>query len=109
VCPIPAQDSSPGPFSGWGAERVPHLRRSDGEPGQAGSSSIDTQPFRVCVRTHSSHKTLTPGRVPHVPTDFLWSLLALANFMRLSLLKAAHVVVGWGHVREIRVAPAYMG
>jgi hypothetical protein len=64
VCPIPAQDSSPGPFSGWGAERVPHLRRSDGEPGQAGSSSIDTQPFRVCVRTHSSHKTLTPGRVP---------------------------------------------
>ena len=33
------------------------------------------------------------GRVPHVPPDFLWSLLALPNFMRLSLLKAAHAVV----------------
>ena len=31
--------------------------------------------------------------------DFLWRLLALADFMRLSLLKAAHVVVG-----ECRVA-----
>jgi len=28
--------------------------------------------------------------VPHVPPDFLWSLVALANFMRLSSLKAAH-------------------
>jgi hypothetical protein len=49
------------------------------------------------------------GRVPHVPPDFLWSLLALANFMRLSLLKAAHAVVGWSHVQEIRVAKAYVG
>ena len=30
------------------------------------------------------------GRVPHVPPDFLSSLVALANFMRLSLQKAAH-------------------
>ena len=30
------------------------------------------------------------GRVPHVPPDFLWSLVALANFMRLSVQKAAH-------------------
>jgi hypothetical protein len=28
--------------------------------------------------------------VPHVPPDFLSSLVALANFMRLSLQKAAH-------------------
>jgi hypothetical protein len=28
------------------------------------------------------------------PPDFLWTLAALANFMRLSLLKAAHVVLG---------------
>ena len=26
---------------------MPHLRRSYGTPGQAGSSSIDTQPFRA--------------------------------------------------------------
>jgi hypothetical protein len=47
--------------------------------------------------------------VPHVPPDFLWSLLALANFMRLSLLKAAHAGVGWSRVQEIRVASAYSG
>ena len=29
-------------------------------------------------------------RVPHVPPDFLWGLVALANFMRLSSQKAAH-------------------
>ena len=28
--------------------------------------------------------------MPHVPPDFLSSLVALANFMRLSLQKAAH-------------------
>ena len=28
--------------------------------------------------------------MPHVRPDFLWSLVALANFMRLSLQKAAH-------------------
>jgi hypothetical protein len=27
------------------------------------------------------------------PPDFLWSLVTLATFMRLSLLKAAHAVV----------------
>jgi hypothetical protein len=47
--------------------------------------------------------------VPLDPPDFLWSLVALANFMRLSLLKAAHAVVGWRHVQEIRVAKAYVG
>src|ERR1700733_13584554 len=34
-----------------------------------------------------------------LPPDFLWSLVALANLMRLSLLKAAHAAVG-----ECRVA-----
>ena len=29
-----------------------------------------------------------------LPPDFLWSLVALASLMRLSLLKAAHVAVG---------------
>jgi hypothetical protein len=31
--------------------------------------------------------------VPHVPADFLWSLMALVNLMRLSLLKDAHAVM----------------
>jgi hypothetical protein len=30
--------------------------------------------------------------------DFLWSLVALAHLMRLSLLKAAHAAVGECHV-----------
>jgi hypothetical protein len=35
------------------------------------------------------------GRSLHyAPPDFLWGLMALTNFMRLSLLKAAHVAVG---------------
>ena len=55
------------------------------------------------------NKAHSPGRVPHVPPDFLWSLVALANFMRLSLLKAAHAVMEWSRVQEIRVAWAYMG
>src|SRR5882757_7717320 len=42
------------------------------------------------------------GRVPspqHTP-DFLWILLALANFMRLSLTKAAHAGVGGAPCRK---------
>ena len=49
------------------------------------------------------------GRVPHVPPDFLLRLVALTNFMRLSLQKAAHVAVRWCSVQEIRFAPAYLG
>jgi hypothetical protein len=47
--------------------------------------------------------------VPHVPPDFLSSFLALVNFMRLSLLKAAYAVVGWSHVTGNPVASAYVG
>jgi hypothetical protein len=50
-----------------------------------------------------------PVRVPHVPPDFLSSLVALANFMRLSLQKVAHANLAECSVQEIRVAPAYMG
>src|SRR5271154_1196392 len=32
--------------------------------------------------------------MPRFDPDFLWNLVALANFMRLSLLKAAHAAVG---------------
>ena len=39
-----------------------------------------------------------------LPLDFLSSSVALVNLMRLSLLKAAHVVVGECCVQEIRVA-----
>jgi hypothetical protein len=38
-----------------------------------------------------------------LPPDFLWSLVALANLMRLSLRKAAHAAVGSATWQEIRV------
>jgi hypothetical protein len=40
--------------------------------------------------------------VPHAP-DFLCSLLALMNCMRLSSMKAAHAAVACSRVQEIRV------
>jgi hypothetical protein len=47
---------------------------------------------------------LRSGQALHYATpDFLLSLVASASFMRLSLLKAAHVAVGEIHVQEIRV------
>jgi hypothetical protein len=40
------------------------------------------------------------GRLQH--PDFLWSWLALTNFMRLSLMKAAHAVVSSAAYRKPR-------
>jgi hypothetical protein len=37
------------------------------------------------------------------PPDFLWRLLALASFMRLSLRKAAHAAMSSAAWQEIRV------
>ena len=34
------------------------------------------------------------------PPDFLWTMAALANFLRLSLLKAAHAVLGGATYRK---------
>ena len=48
-----------------------------------------------------------------LPPDFLYTLLASANPMRLSLMKAAHADVGSAPWQEIRVAhrfrPTYAG
>src|ERR1700678_3655681 len=41
------------------------------------------------------------------PPDFLWSLVALAHLMRLSLLKAAHAAVGECHVAGNPGQPSY--
>jgi hypothetical protein len=43
------------------------------------------------------------GSVPSPPPDFLWNLVALANFMRLSLKKAAYVASSSAAWQEIRV------
>jgi hypothetical protein len=39
-----------------------------------------------------------------LPPDFLYTLLALANSIRLSFMKAAHADVGGAPWQEIRVA-----
>ena len=43
------------------------------------------------------------GALQIPPPDFLWTLVALANIMRLSLQKAAHAVVARSRGQEIRV------
>jgi hypothetical protein len=49
--------------------------------------------------TRMAHRRSLPSATP----DFLLISVALANFMRLSLLKAAHVVVSSAAWQEIRV------
>jgi hypothetical protein len=54
--------------------------------------------FRVCGELKENRRSL------HYATpDFLLVLVALANFMRLSLLKAAHAVLSSAAWQEIRV------
>jgi hypothetical protein len=53
-------------------------------------------PIRLLKRNRRSLHYATP--------DFLLMLVALANFMRLSLMKAAHVVVSGAAKQEIRVS-----
>jgi hypothetical protein len=43
------------------------------------------------------------GLIPSPYPDFLWNLVALANFMRLSLLKGAHAASSSAAWQEIRV------
>jgi hypothetical protein len=59
---------------------------------------------RKIWRCESLTKVFGSGRVPHVRPgvhpDFLSSSLALTNFMRLSLMKAAHAFVGGAPCRK---------
>jgi hypothetical protein len=62
---------------GWSEMQIPIRLRSHGKPGQAGQALGSP--------------------------DFLWNLVALANFMRLSLRKGAPVVLSSAAQQEIRV------
>jgi hypothetical protein len=44
----------------------------------------------------------------YAPPDFLWRLVALASFMRLSLRKGAHAALSGAVWQEIRYAPVGM-
>src|ERR1700747_2791799 len=55
--------------------------------------------FRGCVRTGKGNRRSLHYATP----DFLWNLVALANLMRLSLTKAAHVAMSSSARQEIRV------
>jgi hypothetical protein len=57
-------------------------------------------------KEETSHQHLMLDREtadPSAAPDFLWNLMALANFMRLSLLKGAHVALSCAAWQEIRV------
>src|ERR1700722_12343752 len=59
---------------------------------------------------HSRRESTGAPRSPKRTPDFLSSLLALANFTRLSLMKAAHAGLGGRPVQEIRIrGPKTMG
>jgi hypothetical protein len=51
----------------------------------------------------SGARTMLRNRCPSPPPDFLWNLVALANFMRLSLLKGARATSSSAAWQEIRV------
>jgi hypothetical protein len=53
----------------------------------------------LCHRKVGGNRTGAPRSQQRTP-DFLWSLLVLVNFMRLSLMKAAHVAVGGAPCRK---------
>ena len=55
-----------------------------------GSRAVEFETFSVPLECR------TYGASP----DFLWTLVALANFMRLSLLKAAHAVLDGATYRK---------
>ena len=44
--------------------------------------------------------------MPHIP-DFLWSFVGSANFMRLSLMKGAHVAVSSAAYRKFGVSRVF--
>jgi hypothetical protein len=60
--------------------------------------------WRGCFRISCPNTVYGSGRVPQVrpsvPPDFLLCLLALAYFMRLSLMKAAHAALGGAPCRK---------
>jgi hypothetical protein len=70
---------------GWGVKKqqVPPLRYAP-----VGM----TNGFRSKILLHSQYRGHCRS-LGCAPPDFPWSLLALANLMRLSLLKAAHAVM----------------
>ena len=74
--------SNPYPLHGLNRPRIKSL---DEEHGFTPSSST------TVMYGLKNKRKKTAG--PSAPPDFLWNLVALANFMRLSLRKAADLVV----------------
>jgi hypothetical protein len=75
----------------------------DGSADEGGSPRIHggRSASALCRKTFPGmvRRTADPSASP----DFLWNLVALANFMRLSLLKGAHAALSYAAWQEIRV------
>src|SRR5271168_3396724 len=71
--------------------RVPHVR---------GVSRTWVEHDLFPMLSPPVHTYLQEKKKDGLPPDFLWSLLALANLMRLSLLKAAHAVLSGAAYRK---------
>jgi hypothetical protein len=71
--------------------------------GSFGTGSRNSRPGRLSLTAPRTKYLIHKEAVPHTygaPPDFLWILVALANFMRLSLLKAAHAVLDGATYRK---------
>jgi len=78
---------------------VPHVR-----PSVRGPKMIRFKCFSLTCRGFAGRYRKSYGGAS---PDFLWRLLALANFMRLSLMKAAHADLFGAMCRKSGVAPSF--
>jgi hypothetical protein len=69
------------------------------KPAKVASAAHHREITGLCHSGPQRESTGAPGSPQRTP-DFLSSLLALANFMRLSLMKAAHAGVGGAPCRK---------
>jgi hypothetical protein len=77
---------------------------------RCGPRSAERAAYRSCPGLKCARENRPSGRAnrnwtgaprsPQRTPDFLWTLLALAHFMRLSVMKAAHAGVGGASCRK---------
>ena len=93
-----AMDLRPG---GPGAKISP--AREGWESDRQDCGALEARHYQHSGCRTSGARMMLWNRCPSPPPDFLWNLVALANFMRLSLLKGARAASSSAAWQEIRV------
>src|ERR1700684_3760618 len=104
----PAQLSTMRPVQS--VNHAPGLYKTSAQPGRAGTSIPQHRPSAGGAAPRMNAGSAAPPALynlgdpsPSPPPDFLWNLVAWANFMRLSLLKGARAASSSAAWQEIRV------